>query len=223
MAEQTDDFVSSLKNVIRNELIDLNTSLNGEVVDYADGLATIKPLANKTFEDGDSLPFPNLVHVPIRWPSFNGGKCGVKGPIRKGDKVLIVFSQQAIDGSDDLRRHDLSDAYAIPCGDSGGQSSNNDDMIMWFGDAYIKLTVDGKLEIKAPGGSKIISPDNEFTGNNKVDGNQQTIGTTTNTGLTTMNGGFNSTGVATNDGKNIGNDHTHSGVVPGGGTSGPPV
>lgn len=215
MAEQTDDFVASLKNVIRNELVDLNTALKGEVVNYNNGLATVKPLANKSFEDGDSLPFPNLIRVPIRWPSFNGGLCGIKGPVKSGDEVLIIFSQQAIDGSDDLRRHDLSDAYAIPSGSKqNGQGSNNSDMIMWFGDAYIKLTSNGKLEINAPGGSKIITPNNEFTGNNKVDGTQ------TITGLTSMNGGFNSNGIATNDGKSIGDDHKHSGVQPGAGQTG---
>lgn len=223
MAEQTDDFVASLKNVIQNEMAGINTSVDGEIISYENGLAKIKPLANKMFDDGDSLPFPDLVNVPIRWPSFNGGKCGIKGPIRKGDKVLIIFSQQAIDGTLDQRKFDLSDAYAIPCGQIGGQASNNDDMIMWFGDAYIKLGADGKLEIKAPGGSKIISPDNEFTGNNKVSGNQETIGETTNTGATHMNGGFDSTGTATNDGKNIGDDHKHGLVQPGSGQSGVPV
>jgi len=229
MAEQTGDFISSIRALMQSEIAEINTSVNGEVVSYSDGLATIQPLANKRFPDGDVLGFPPIPNVPIRWPSFNGGQCGIKGPIRKGDKVLLVFAQQAIDGTDDERRFDLSDAYAIPC-DSGqvAQSSNNDDMVMWFGSAYIKITADGKLEINAPGGSKTISPNNEFTGNNevkgnnKVDGNQQTIGTTTNTGTTSMNGGFNSTGSATNNSKNIGSTHTHIGVQTGGGVSGPP-
>lgn len=208
MAEQTDDFVASLKNVIHNEMAGINTSVDGEIISYENGLAKVKPLANKMFEDGDSLPFPDLVNVPIRWPSFNGGKCGIKGPIRKGDKVLIIFSQQAIDGTLDQRKFDLSDAYAIPCGQIGGQSSNNDDMIMWFGDSYIKLSADGKLEIKAPGGCKVISPSNEYTG------------TATIAGLTKMDGGFESTGSAKNDGKEIGDTHKHLGVQPGSGQSG---
>lgn len=224
MAEQTDDFVASLKATIKNEMVDINTSLNGEVVSYSNGLASIKPLANKMFDDGDSLPFPIIDNVPIRWTSFNGGKCGIKGPIRKGDKVLLVFSQQAIDGTLDQRRFDLSDAYAIPC-DSGqvAQSSNNDDMILWFGDAYIKLSANGSLEINAPGGSKIITPNNEFTGNNKVDGNQETSGTTKNVGKTTMNGGFDSTGSAKNNNKDIGSTHKHIGVMVGTAVSGIPV
>lgn len=218
MAEQTDDFVASLKATIRNEIGVINTAIEGVIVDYKNGLATVKPNGTKVFEDGDILPFPTIVQVPVRWPSFFGGRCGIKGPIRAGDDVLIIFSQQAIDGTQDQRQYDLTDAYAIPCGNKQvAQATNNDDMIMWFGDAYIKLTSNGQLEIKAPGGCKTIAPNNEWTGNTLVDGS------VTNKGLTKMDGGFDSTGQALNDSKNIGNDHTHSGVVPGGGTSGPPV
>lgn len=224
MAENNDDFVSSLRTLIQSELVDLNTSIHGTIVSYENGFATVKPSANKLFQDGDSLPFPDIPNVPIRWPSFNGGLCGIKGPIRSGDKVLIVFSQQAIDGTDDMRRHDLTDAYAVPCGnDLVGQATNNEDMIMWFGNAFIRITASGFIEINAPGGSKLTSPSNQFTGNNIVNGNQITDGTTTNTGLTSMNGGFDSTGQARNNGKDIGSAHKHSGVQSGGALSGPVV
>jgi hypothetical protein len=196
MAEQT-DFLSSMRALIQSELVDLNTSLNGEIVSYSNGKATVKPLANKLFQDGDSLPFPNLYNVPIRWPSFNGGKCGIKGPVRAGDKVLLVFAQQATDGTDDARRHDLTDAYAvIVSNETSSQGANNDDMIMWFGDAYIKLTASGSLEINAPSGTKIIAPSNDYTGN------------------------ISSSGTVTNNGKNIGSTHTHGGVTPGGSNTG---
>ena len=224
MAEATNDFISAMKTLIRSEIATINTSVEGVVVNYANGLATVRPTATKRFLDGDTLPYPDLHAVPIRWPSFNGGKCGIKGPIRAGDPVLLVFAQQAIDGTDDQRAFDISDAYAIPSGNAiAGQASNNDDMVMWFGNAYIKLTSDGAMEINAPGGSKIISPNNEFTGNNKVDGNQIIQGSTTNTGSTAMNGGFSSSGSATNNGKNIGDSHKHIGVQSGASQSGPVV
>jgi len=200
MSEPTADFLASIKALIRSELVTINTSVEGEVVDYANGLATIRPLATKRFPDGDTLAFPLLYNVPMRWPSFNGGKCGIKGPIRAGDRVLIVFAQQATDGTDDERSFDISDAYAVPCGNIiAGQSSNNDDMVMWFGSAYIKLTADGKMEINAPGGTKTIAPSNELTG------------TATIKGITKMDGGFESSGTAKNNGKDIGSGHTHTG------------
>lgn len=252
MSEPTSDFLASIKALIRSELVTINTSIDGEVVDYKDGLATIKPLASKRFPDGDVLAFPLLYNIPMRWPSFNGGKCGIKGPIRAGDRVLIVFSQQATDGTDDERTFDISDAYAIPASNGqGAQGSNNEDMVMWFGSAYIKLTSDGKMEINAPGGTKTIAPNNEYTGNNLVAGFQtiakyQTVaqyGTygqfLTVTGLITGSGGFaisggtggtanivgnvNITGQVTANGKNIGSTHAHSGVQTGGGVTGPVV
>jgi hypothetical protein len=218
MAEENSDFVSSLRSVIQSELMDFNTSIEGTVTAYENGLATVLPDAVKRFADGDVLPFPSLFRVPIRWPSFNGGLCGIKGPIRRGDRVLVIFAQQATDGTDDERRFDMSDAYAIPSGNAQvGQASNNEDMIMWFGDAYIKLTAGGKLEIVAPGGSTIDSPTNNFTGNNMVAGNQIVDG------ATAMNGGFDSTGSATNNGKDIGSGHRHNLVRAGTDNSGPVV
>jgi len=69
-------------------------------------------------------------------------------------------------------------------------------MIMWFGDAYIKLTASGALEINAPSGTKIIAPSNDYTGN------------------------ISSSGTVTNNGKNIGSTHTHGGVSTGGSNTG---
>lgn len=211
MAEQT-DLLAGFRSLIHSEMMDVNTCIRGVVVAYANGLATVRPSASKLFADGDSLPFPDIPNVPVRWPSFNGGLCGMKGPIRAGDEVLILFDQQASDGTDDMRRFDLSDAYAIPAANtSGGQSSDNESMVMWFGDAYIRLTADGKLEINAPGGTAITSPDTTVSG------------TTTIAGLTTLDGGFNSTGTATNNGKDIGSMHKHSLVRTGTDPSGPVV
>lgn len=157
MAEQNDDFVSSLRALIKSEMIDVNTSINAVVVSYNSGLATVRPTANKTYQDGDSLPFPLIYNVPVRWPNFNGGQCGFKAPIKPGDNVLVIFSQQATDGTDDPRRFDLNDAYCVPAHNSmAGQGNNNDDTIMYFGAAYIKISASGAVTINSPGGTNII-------------------------------------------------------------------
>lgn len=215
MAEQ--DFLSSLRELVKSELIDVNTALNGDIVSYANGFATVKPLANKQFKDGDSQPFPLIYKVPVRWPSFNGGQCGFKAPIKAGDKVLIIISQQADDGSDDLRRFDLTDAYCIPADNklvSGG--SNNEDTIMYFGSASIRITASGKIILTAPAGIEYEAPSNDYTGTQNVEGL-----ITGNGGLTAQGGsGVNITGAIINNGKNISSTHTHTGVQTGGGTTG---
>lgn len=212
MAEQTGDLMSGLRSLIQSELMDVNTSIDAVVVSYKDGVATVRPQANKQFADGDTLPFPDIPNVPIRWPSFNGGRCGIKGPVRPGDRVLVMFAQQAMDGSDDTRRFDLSDAYAVPAANIlGGQAGDNSSMVMWFGDAFIRLTEGGALEINAPGGTIITAPSNAFDGSVSVGG------------ATAMDGGFSSSGAATNNGKNIGSTHSHSAVRSGTEVSGPVV
>lgn len=213
------DFLSSLRELVKSELLDVNTCINGEIVEYANGFATVKPLANKRFKDGDTLPFPLIYKVPVRWPSFNGGKCGFKAPIKKGDNVIIVFSQQAIDGSDDLRRFDLTDAYAIPATNSqNAGGSNNDDTIMYFGSASIRITASGQIVLTAPAGISYVAPTNNYTGDQTTQG--QITGLN---GFDIMGGASNTvniTGTIFNNGKNIGSTHTHTGVQTGGGTTG---
>lgn len=152
MAEASDNFLSALRGLIQAEMVTMNTSIDGVIVDYAGGFATVRPLGNKQFEDGDTLPYPNIYKVPVRWPTFANGNAGVKGPVQAGDKVQLIFAQQASDGSDDDRRFSLTDAYAIICSNSqAAQGANNDDMVMWFGSAYIKLTTAGNIVTNALG------------------------------------------------------------------------
>ena len=65
---------------------------------------------------------PLLVDVPVIFPQSSS--FSIQFPLKKGDEVLVVFSDLAIDnfwkkGSIqnpvEYRRHDLSDGIAIPC------------------------------------------------------------------------------------------------------------
>lgn len=192
MADQL-DIVDALRKMVDSRLYEVNTSLPGTIVSYKNGRANVQPTPKKRFPDGDVLSFPILQNVRVCWPSFAGGTAGVKGPIRAGDKCLIVIAQQAVDGTDDPRRFDMSDAYIIPCdlGSAVGQSSDNSGMTMFFGGAYIRITASGGLVINAPGG------------------------TTWNGAVTQSGGSLSSNGIVLDT-------HNHSGVVPGGGLSGGP-
>lgn len=213
-----------MRALVRSEMIDLNTSIEGVVVAYAAGFATIKPVGNKTIDEV-SMPFPNIYKVPVRWPSFSGGNVGFKGPVNPGDKGQLIFSQQASDGTDDERRFDLSDAYFIIASNevtAGG--ANNTDAIMWFGGASIRITGAGQILFTAPGGTNFDAPENTYNGK------QTTAGLITGAGGFVIGGGsgataaitgnVNITGTVTNNGKNIGSTHTHGGVATGGGTTG---
>lgn len=158
MAESSNNPVDALLGLIQSQLLDVNTCLPATIVSYADGVARVSPTGKKRFADGDALDYPIIPNVRVCWPSFAGGLAGIRGPVKEGDPCLLVFSQQAVDGSDDRRMFDLQDAYAIMCniGTVGKSDSVNDnDMTMYFGPAYIRLTEDGALKINAPGGTTL--------------------------------------------------------------------
>ena len=239
MAESSEDFLTSLRDLIQSEMIDLNTSIAAEIVSYSSGFASVRPIGKKRFKDGAALDFPIIYDVPVRWPVFANGIAGVRGPIKTGDKCHLVFSQQASDGTDDMRRHDLSDAYAVIM-DNAQQSQgvNDDDMVMYFGDAHIRITKSGRIHIKAPDGIQMdTDKDATINASQKVD-----IKTplTTNDGKMTVKemfkflGGMSSVGSVsgataeitvpiTHNGKDISSSHKHSGVTTGGDQSGPVV
>lgn len=228
MAEYTENLLAALSNMMDSKMLDINTSLDGVIVSYENGYATVQPIGEKRFSDGDTLAFPPIYKVPVRWPSFNGGQAGFKGPVTPGDKCQLIFSQQASDGSDDMRRFDLTDAYAIIASNETVQGGgNNDDCIMWFGGASIRITAGGQVIIKAPAGVIYDAPTNAYNGSQTTQGaitGQGGFNISGGTsGTANVTGNVNITGTLTNNGKDVGSTHTHSGVQTGPGTSGPPT
>ena len=222
MAESSNNAIDALNSMMQSHLSDVNTAIPGVIVSYSNGLARVAPTGKKRFSDGDVLDYPIIPNVRVCWPSFSGGAAGIKGPIKPGDRCLLVFSQQAIDGTDDRRMFDLQDACAIMCdigNASVSDSTNNDDLTVYFGEAHIRLTASGELIINAPGGTTIETPSTMNTG------------TLTTEGLLTYQGGMagsggggtaitgniaHSGGSITSLGKKIDGEHTHGGVAVGG-------
>lgn len=228
MAESSNNPVDALLGLIRAQLLDVNTAIPGVIVSYSNGVARVAPTGKKRFADGDVLDYPIIPNVRVCWPSFAGGAAGIKGPVKPGDKCLLVFSQQAVDDSDDRRMFDLQDAYAVMCdlGNAGaGNSGNNADMTMFFGPAFISLTEGGALEINAPGGTKITTPSTLNTGTLTtkglftyqagMNGTGGGAGTSISGGMTQSGGPLSSNGVVLDS-------HTHSGVQSGPGNTGSP-
>lgn len=218
MSEQL-DFVDALRKMIDSKTGEINTSLPGVIVSYRNGRASVQPTPKKRYADGDVLPFPILQNVRVCWPSFAGGLAGVKGPVLPGDRCLIVFSQQAVDGTDDMRRFDISDAYVIPCdlGTAGaGDSGNNADLTLFYGPGSIRISSGGAMTLTAPGGVTIAAP------------SVSNSGTLTNTGAVSMASTLLTSGQATfTTGASVGgiqfSTHKHTGVQTGAGVTGGPT
>lgn len=226
MAEKNDE-LSALVALIRGEMLDVNTCIEAVIVSYGGGVASVRPIGKKRFADGDVLDYPVIDGVPVRWPTFSGGSAGVKGPVTAGDKCLLVFSQQAIDGTDDQRRFDLNDAYAVMCdGSQSSQGGNNADMVMYFGSAYIALTPSGQLMVKAPGGVVMDAPSTVAKGTVTSEGlltYQAGMAGTGGGAGTTISGTITvSSGDVVADGKSL-KTHVHNGVTSGPSNTGGPV
>ena len=154
---------------------------------------------------------PLLLDVPICFPRAGGYVLTL--PIAPGDEVLVVFGDCCFDAwwqsggvqnQIDIRRHDLSDAFAIPGPWSQprrvpGYSTNSCQLRNEAGSAYVELS--GSTINIVGSAVNITAPNVTVTGRTTVDGK------TTITGSTDIQGRDFLT-------------HTHSGVETGGGSTG---
>lgn len=176
-----DGLVESLRRLVKGELNNVNTSIDCVIVNYNNGRADVRSIPQQMFIDGDTQPYPIIFGVRVVWPRFAGGMAGVKGPVTVGDKCLLIVCQQAIDGSDDMRRFDITDSYCIVGAFDSDDVAGNDDMRLYFGGAYLAITKDGKIVMNAPAGIEQKSPMTTFSENIKVNGTGMIGGVTFNT------------------------------------------
>ena len=112
-----------IKALIYKDRENLHTSLPGEVVEYDHNKrkAKVKPLIKFRKPDGAFLEYPIITGVPVVFPCSS--TASFIFPIKKGDKVLLVFAERSIDewlfdGRDmepEIHRmHSISDCVAIP-------------------------------------------------------------------------------------------------------------
>lgn len=170
MSEQL-SFTDAMNRMIESRLYEMNTCLPGTIVSYANGRAKVQPTPKKRFADGSVIDFPILQNVRVCWPAFAGGQAGVKGPVRQGDSCLLIFAQQAVDNTDDLRHFDLSDAYCVMTHSGAvGAGTDNSTMTMFFGSAYIRISEGGLMTINAPAGVNVTSPSIKQSGEIEAEG-----------------------------------------------------
>lgn len=116
-----------ITEAIEARLAQVHVALPGKIESYdaSEQKASIKPLVKFTqvLDDGDVIDdLPIINDVPVVFP--RGGGHFISFPLAKGDFVLLIVCESSIekfstgDGSNqdpiDARRHDLSDAVALP-------------------------------------------------------------------------------------------------------------
>lgn len=128
-ASRTPTDAELLQAAIEQRLADLHVAMPGVVTKYDVALqvADVKPLLSRAviFDDGDEIQevYPIIPNVPVVFR--RGGGYFESMPLAIGDNVLLIFNERSIDNffyssgkteTDpvDLRKHDLTDAIAIP-------------------------------------------------------------------------------------------------------------
>lgn len=154
-----DDLIGAITNATAEAMGDINTSMPGVVVSYdaATRRAVVQPSLSKQIADGRVLPAPQIVSVPIVFPT--GGGFSMTWPLHPGDGVMLHFSQRSLeawhDGGnavpDDPRQFDLSDAMAVPGLNHGGATAAADPVnsVLSFGGASISISASGEMRLTA--------------------------------------------------------------------------
>lgn len=208
---------------VDGRLKDVHTLLPGIIAsfDSVKQTASVQPAIKRIFTERGPVNLPLCVDVPVEFPG--GGGFFLTFPVKPGDECTLAFSERCIDfwfinGGVQLpaeyRLHDLSDAFARV-----GVNSQPNKLAAFQTNAVelrnrarttrVTMKEDGTIENVNATGSTVLSPAGKFTINAP--------------GGVEINGDIVSTGTLQNNGKNVGSTHTHSGVQPGGGTSGQPV
>lgn len=195
--------VDTMMIAIGQALSNTHTATIGKVISVGEKTIDVQPVINRVV-NGESIELPVFKKVP---PIFlGGGASSLTMPIAEGDYALLIFTERCYDrwwnGQDnqsplELRMHDYSDGFALV----GLQPESS------------ALSIPGDMTIT---GDLIIDGNMTITGDLIIDGNL------------TVNGEINADNVSvplTGD-VTVGTislkTHTHLGVTPGGGISGPP-
>ncbi|MDU1573279.1 MAG: Gp138 family membrane-puncturing spike protein [Pantoea sp.] len=184
-----------------------------------------------------SAPLPLLVDVPVVFP--RGGGCTITFPVKAGDECLVVFSDRCIDfwwqnggvqEAVDPRQHDLSDAFAFIGPQSqaeviGNISTSTLQMRTDDGAAYIELDPNSHaVNIVAPGGLNVTTPLAKFSAAVTINGLLTWMGGMVGSLATgtaaKITGAIEFIGSLKSNGKDISDQHTHSGVQTGTGDTG---
>lgn len=184
------------------------------------GTVDVQPMVNQM--DGDGMPMEHGIINGVPWFTLQAGPNAVLLQPEVGDIGLAVFADRDISAVQatrkvanpgSLRQDDMADGLYF-----GGFL--NDDPTQW-----IKMDANGivlhsptKVRLEAPL-IEMVAPTINITA---------TTGLTVTTPTATFNGNMHATGTITGDTDVIGGGkslktHTHTGVQPGGGTSGPPT
>ena len=180
-----------------------------------------------------------LLDCPVVWQG--GGGCTLTFPIKPGDECLVVFASRCIDGwwyfggcqpQPEYRMHDLSDGFAligvrsrpraVTVSTAAVQLRTDD------GAAFVQINPDshavdivteGDISARAAGKVEITAPSIQLNGSIYLNGPITQLNTEGGSTVAEIIGPVRVFNDVTAGGKSL-ESHVHSGVQPGGGTTG---
>ncbi len=209
-----ENIVDVFDSWIQSRLRDVHTCLPGQIEKYDSDKrkARVKILVRLRTVKDTTLEIPPIDNVPVIFPS--SGSFSLTFKLQKGDGCLILFSEEGIGSflkgktevnADSLAKFSLTDAICIP----GLWSFPN--VPISTTQTTIDVETDDKMTIKTKSGGTI-----EIDGNN-VNINNGTKGVARKDDGTLIDSATDSAFM------NYLTTHTHLGVTPGGGATGPPA
>lgn len=248
--EMISDDVEARLVEMESHQVDMWTALPGiidavdlerQTVSVTPAIKGVQPNPDGVFEP---VKMPLLVDVPLCFPRAGG--FALTFPVAIGDECLVVFSSRCIDEwwaaggiqeAAELRMHDLSDGFAILAPTSQPKkladvSSSNVQLRNESGDTFLEIDPNGMVRILTPGQCIVDASEMYFTASSSMKfaaptiwmaGNIMTTGSAggSSGGTLKFNGDIQHTGTLTVNGKDVSDQHTHTNVQPGTGTSGP--
>ena len=166
--DENPSMLDTIRTIFDSQLAEMNFCMPGEIVSYdaSTQKANVQPLLKRRFRDGDIVELPQITGVPVAMP--RAGKAFLSLPLKKGDVVMLVFSQRSldtwknsggcVDPGTEPRKFNLSDAYAIP----GGYPFNNpapgdpNDVLLINDQSIFRLKTGGKFEMQKKSGDGVI-------------------------------------------------------------------
>lgn len=158
-----DNLVDAIEAVCDSMISKIHTCLPGRIekYDHTKRQADVKPLIKKHYLNGQVYVLPVIPAVPVVFPCTNNSS--LTFPINKGDGVLLLFTERAMEewlskGGDCLpgarRKFDLTDAVAIPGlypFVAPSPQEDNSSLVLKHKGTKVKIGSDGKIAIGANG------------------------------------------------------------------------
>lgn len=141
-------FLQAINETIRGEISGIHTAMPGRIISYGGGRATVQPEQKYKVADGRRLDMPIIVNVPCYFLGCEGRSITI--PIKAGDGCLLLFAERSIDDwllggeSDDPRKYDLTDAFAL-VGLQPSRSHSNDAITITHGSCVFSIPEGGPI------------------------------------------------------------------------------